>query len=220
MSNRRQSQSRRSNACTWHRHSPEDQEGRARAATARQAPHRHGPTILECWRIIMDDIFTKPASTYQLSDYRMWRMVLSPTRWQSCALSVPLQWQPVKFDQANTNQVPDNAKGVYTFVVKPEIANHPSCSYLLYVGKAEKQSLQARFLQYFKHKAKGEQSRWVHITEMLMKWDGFLWFYFAEISDVTKVVETEDELLAAYLPPANRKFPAKIRHAVARLFSH
>lgn len=168
----------------------------------------------------MDDIFSKPPSTYELKDYRLWRMVLSPTQWQSCKVPVKLAWRAVKFHRGNTNRVPNDARGVYTFVVKPGIADHPSCSYLMYVGKAQKQMLRDRFCQYFVEKAKGEKSRRPHVTEMLWKWEGFLWFYYAEISNTTKIKGVEDELLAAYLPPSNRTLPSRVRRAVAKLFAH
>lgn len=168
----------------------------------------------------MDDIFLKPPSTYELKDFRLWRMVLSPPRWQSCNLPVRLTWRAVRFERANMNRVPNNAKGVYTFVVKPGIADHPSCAYLMYVGKAERQVLRSRFSQYFDEKDKGETSRRPHVTEMLLKWEGFLWFYYAEISDTTKIKPVEDELLAAYLPPSNRTFPSRVRRAVAKVFAH
>lgn len=168
----------------------------------------------------MDDIFTKSPGVYVLADYRMWRMVLAPKQWQSYSQTVNLSWRGIKFEPRNANRVPNNAKGVYSFVVKPEIANHPSCAYLLYVGKAQKQVLRERFTQYFDEKAKGEKSRRPHVTEMLLKWEGFLWFYYAEISSTVKINEIEDSLLAAYLPPSNRQFPSSVRHAVKKLFAH
>ena len=168
----------------------------------------------------MDDIFSKPPSTYKLEDFRLWRLVLSPPQWRSCNLPVRLAWRSVRFKRANASQVPNNARGVYTFVVKPGIANHPSCAYLMYVGKAERQVLRDRFSQYFAEKDKGETSRRPHVTELLVKWQDFLWFYYAKISDATKIKRVEDELLAAYLPPSNRAFPSRIRRAVAKLFAH
>ncbi len=168
----------------------------------------------------MDDIFTKPVNAYVLADYRVLRMVLAPKHWQSCSLPVSLAWRGVKFEKGNASRVPNNANGVYSFVVKPEIANHPSCAYLLYVGKAQNQVLRDRFSQYFDEKAKGENSRRPHVTEMLLKWDGFLWFYYAEISSTAKIKKVEDSLLAAYLPPSNRQFPSSVRHAVKKLFAH
>lgn len=90
----------------------------------------------------------------------------------------------------------------------------------MYVGKAEKQDLRVRFSQYFKEKKKGELSRRPHVTEMLLKWDEFLWFYYAEISDISKIRLIEEELLAAYLPPSNRTFPSKVRRDVKKVFAH
>jgi hypothetical protein len=167
----------------------------------------------------MDDIFfaKKP---YELKDYRLTRMVLSPDQWRSCKLPLELSWRRIKFSRANAHRIPKNARGVYTFVVRPEVANHPSCSYLLYVGKADEQGLRSRFRQYVTERNQGEESRRPHITEMLLKWDGFLWFYYASITKRTKIKAVEDELLAAYLPPANKAFPSKIRRAVAKLFAH
>ena len=169
---------------------------------------------------MIDDIFSKPPSTYKLSDFRLTRMVLSPKHWQACKLPVKLAWHRVKFAYGNAVHVPENERGVYTFVVKPGIASHPSCSYLLYVGKVENQMFRSRFRQYLAEKAKGAKSRRPHVTEMLLKWDGFLWFYYAAISKKNKIKTVENRLLAAYLPPSNRVFPSTVRHAVATLLAH
>jgi hypothetical protein len=166
----------------------------------------------------MDDIFTKPTAAYSLRDFRLSRMVLSPAHWQSCALPVQLGWEGVKFEPQNATSVPADARGVYTFVVQPGIAEHPSCSYLMYVGMARRQGLRGRFCQYLDEKAAGEQSRRVHVTDMLLKWDGFLWFYYAALQDETQIKPVEDELLTAYLPPVNKSFPSTVSRDVRRLF--
>src|SRR5262249_5226672 len=110
--------------------------------------------------------------------YRVDRMVLSPRHWGSCKLAVQLNWKPVKFKAANAKKVPKNQKGVYSFVVKPRIANHKNVSYLIYVGKAQKQSFQARYRQYLGHFRKGEKSKWFHVAMFLHKWQDHLWFYW------------------------------------------
>jgi len=51
-------------------------------------------------------------------------MLLSPRHWEACKLSIPLAWKPVKFVASNALKVPNNQKGVYSFIVKPRIANH------------------------------------------------------------------------------------------------
>ena len=50
---------------------------------------------------------------------------------------------------------------------------------------------------------------------MLTKWNGYLSFCYAPISDESKIVETEDALIAAYLPPANVEMPGKLRRRMA-----
>lgn len=169
----------------------------------------------------MHDIFptAKPGTQFKLVDYRLSRFVLSPDQWRSYSLTLPLNWTVVPFTAPNVAKVPDDCAGVYSFVVKPGIANHPECSYLLYVGKVESQDFRARYRQYIGEKSKGSGSRRPHVTDMLLKWDGFLSFCYAPIATKASIESVEDALLAAYLPPANKDFPASISHAHRRVFA-
>ena len=56
------------------------------------------------------------------------------------------------------------------------------------------------------------------MTDMLEKWDGFLWFCFASIEQANLIEDVEKTLLAAYLPPTNKEFPAKVGRALRELF--
>lgn len=105
-------------------------------------------------------------------------------------------------------------------MVQPGIANHPAISYLLYVGKVEKQGFRDRFRQYLNERVVGEKARRVHVTEMLDKWDGYLWFCFAAVDDQQAIEGVEDALLAAYLPPVNKDFPATISRSLKKLFAN
>jgi len=80
--------------------------------------------------------------------------------------------------------------------------------------------LRDRFSQYLSDKKRGDLSRRLHVVEMLDKWDGYLWFYYAVIHKRKDIKKVENALLAAYLPPSNHKFPASVRHALAKIFSH
>ncbi len=166
----------------------------------------------------MYDIFKQEGKAYTLSDYKLIRMVLAPEHWSNYSSSVKLEWCGEKFENARANHIPKE-NGVYTFVVKPGIAGHPSCSYLLYVGKAEKQALAIRFKQYLTERQKGDDSRRPHVVEMLKKWDGFLWFYYATIKKQSEITEVENQLLAAFLPPSNRTFPCSVRRSICKLFA-
>jgi len=164
----------------------------------------------------MDDPFSarKP---FTLGNYRLTRLVLSPDHWKKFSSPSKLAWEVTKFELSNAKNVPNKKSGVYSFVVKPNIAEHPACAYLMYVGKAEDQSLRARFKQYFPHRT--ETSRRTNISKMLRLWDSHLWFYFASIADLTKIDATEQALLNAYLPPFNSRYKGTVAKQLRYLFS-
>lgn len=147
-------------------------------------------------------------------------MILSPGQWCACNLPLSLQWETIRFAKENVGKVPEDRKGVYTFVIQPGIANHPAISYLLYVGKVEKQGFRNRFRQYLGERIAGEKARRVHVTEMLDKWEGYRWFCFAAVDDEGQIEAVEDALLAAYLPPVNKDFPGTISRSIKKLFGH
>src|SRR5579864_635031 len=74
-------------------------------------------------------------------------VTLWPKRWKGYSNPHPLKWTLVKLEDASrkANAVPSGA-GIYTLLVQPGIADHPSCSFLLYVGQTK--SLLARFGDY------------------------------------------------------------------------
>lgn len=169
---------------------------------------------------MIQDIFpTFSTQEAPLAYYRVDRMLLSPRHWKACNLAFQLQWRPVKFDAANATQVPDNRRGVYSFLVKPDIASHADVAYLIYVGKVERQFFRARFLQYVGHFKKGENSNWYHVASFLHKWQGHLWFYWAEIPQQNQIDATETTLISSFLPPGNHKFKGAVKKEVNLVFS-
>lgn len=166
--------------------------------------------------IKMDDPLFAPSNRTSLAEFIPKRMLLSPAHWKSCNLSDSLQWEWTKFARSNSRNVPNDKSGVYSFLVQPGIADHPACSYLMYVGKAEKQSLRQRFNQYFRDEA--EDSRRPHIYEMFRLWKGHLWFYFAIVSDDAKIDAVEHALIHAYLPPRNHEYKGSVKRQMQKLF--
>lgn len=57
-------------------------------------------------------------------------------------------WEELKFLASEVDNVPDKP-GLYTFVIEPNIANYPSNSYLMYIGKT-KRTLRQRFKEYIR----------------------------------------------------------------------
>jgi hypothetical protein len=138
------------------------------------------------------------------------RIPLVPSQWKKYPAHLNYTWHAVPYHKSGIPLVPDNAVGVYAFVVNPGIAGH-DLGYLLYVGKAEKQSLRARFKQYFKeHKdPKGRP----YVRQMLDYWSGYLEFRYTTLN-ASMVSSVEDALLDAFIPHCNERFSATIRPAV------
>ena len=159
----------------------------------------------------------RPARRRALAEFHVKRMVLSPYQWAACQLALDLDWEAVKFTPRNMRRVP-KTRGVYTFLVQPGIANHPSCSYLLYLGETQDQDFRKRYQQYLREKRNSDKSARPHVADMLQKWDGFLWFCYARIDQDNIIEDIENTLLTAYLPPTNKDFPANVSRALRRLF--
>lgn len=170
----------------------------------------------------MHDILPRPAATTisPLTPYRLDRMVLSPHQWRTYQLRTPLQWEKIRFTPANAQHVPQR-RGVYSFVIQPGIANHPCCSHLMYIGQTEAQNFRTRYRQYLREQriALDANPRRYHVTQLLRNWRGYLWFIYAPVNGTNRITRVENALLSAYLPPANRAFPATIRPAVHLLFN-
>ena len=145
-----------------------------------------------------------------LKRYQIERMVLSPKFWAEFKMPIRLKWTVVKYHKNQKDKLPEK-QGVYTFIVKPGIADHPECSYLLYVGQTEAQNFKKRFSQYFleERKTKGRE----HIKLMARLWKKHLWYCYAPIDDLSLISQIEDSLINAFVPPLNRKFPGVLGKA-------
>src|ERR1700733_8602770 len=126
------------------------------------------------------------------------RLVLSPSQWATYKERVRLQWDIVKFDKAHKDSIPKDKEGVYTFVLKPGIANHPHCAYLLYVGKTQRQGFRKRFLQYFDEAKRPVGRGREHVKNMVRLWRRHLWFCLAAIDDIAQIDIVESDLKNAF----------------------
>jgi len=136
--------------------------------------------------------------------------VMSPVQWNGLALPVPLDWTRARFDEGSVDQIPADKIGVYSFVIEPNIANHPSCAYLMYIGQTTDQNFRTRYQQYLGHQ-RAEDSNRLLVQFMVKSWPDNLWFYYAPIDDPNLIEETEDQLLMAFKPPIPRAYPAELR---------
>lgn len=141
------------------------------------------------------------------------KFILNPNMWNSLTLPVTLDWTVIPFHENQVPNIPDNMVGVYSFVVKPDIANHTDCSYLMYIGQTIHQSFRLRYKQYLQDQ-RTMRGRY-YVVRMLTTWPDNLWFCYAPIQQLEYIQEIEDQLKISYIPPVNRDWPAEIRGAMA-----
>lgn len=144
----------------------------------------------------------------ELRSFQVNNMILNPNLWRKYPDRINLDWRKIQFGEAQRDCIPDSQCGVYSFVVMPGIARHVACAYLLYVGKTER-SFRERYDEYLYGQKTGRIE--AHKYEMLIKWREHLWFCYASITQVNIIKQMEDDLIAAYLPPYNKEFPASVR---------
>lgn len=137
---------------------------------------------------------------------------LWPKKWRELVeyLSGSLEWKVFPFNPESADRVP-NKNGIYTFLIQPCIAYHPACSYLVYVGKAERKTLRVRFKDYVREvqDPKGRPR-----ILRLNKHQGHVYFCCTEIVKTSRIEELEKRLISAYLPPYNDNLPAEISRII------
>lgn len=137
-----------------------------------------------------------------------WSFFLWPRRWQSYADASKKDWKMVKLEKPNKKNIPKTS-GIYSLLVQPMIADHPACTFLVYIGKSD--DLNRRFGEYL-NKEKKVTGR-PKVFRILHKCEAHAWFCYFTI-DMDALDEAEDKLLAAYLPPCNDSYPAEVRRVV------
>lgn len=137
---------------------------------------------------------------------------LLPEAWQKFnhnQAAFPCSWKIIKLDEMCKNDI-DLAKepGIYTLLLQPGIAAHPSCSYLMYVGQTS--DLHRRFRDYLRHE-KIKRKR-PNVFRLLNIYSGKIWFCFTKVA-AHQLNDYENALMNAYIPPVNDKnrLPAEIR---------
>lgn len=140
--------------------------------------------------------------------------ILWPQQWRRCAAFRGVRWRRIKYVPSQIRTLP-NEPGIYAFVVSPSVGGTPDFNYLLYVGKAERQTLRDRCGQY-RYEPRRRKPR-VHIVRMLRNWRGHLHLYYAPV--LRDVTDVEDRLLAAFMPPCNPDLPGRLS-GIGRLIYH
>lgn len=147
--------------------------------------------------------FADKAET-EIGKYRV-EMTLSPSKLNFTAYCVPnLNWESVKYGEAELDLVPDDKRGVYAFAICEPNALLPPHGYVLYIGIAGRdsdRSLRKRYKDYLNAKKVMKRSR---IAHMIGTWHSVLRFFFVSVDDAMSTEDLElleKQLNTALLPP-------------------
>lgn len=143
----------------------------------------------------VDIIKARTEGKAHVQDFTLW-----PKLWKSFSMRSSFSWAEKSLQRAALSSIPRNP-GIYTFVIKPDIANHPSCAYLVYTGRSK--DLHERFKQYLdiqdgtrRHSPKMEQG--------LIQYKEYLYFIFSPFKKVS-LKKAEQALIDVFIPPWNDK---------------
>jgi len=138
---------------------------------------------------------------------------LVPKFWAEYDKGDSLNWEHIKFDRPTIRASRKNLvgrTGVYTLVIRSEVAGHPHANYLIYVGKTTSQDFYERWMEELRL-PKRYPPKQKYLRTMLRKWGNHMWACFAEMDE--SIGEMEDALKAAWCPPANQDLPGILNQA-------
>lgn len=140
------------------------------------------------------------------------QFLLYPPYWKDKKnqIHLNLSWRFVPFSRTNITSIPDDAKGIYCFVVEPKIANFFETKYLFYIGKTTR-TFRQRYSEYLDDQ-EGKGKPRPKVLELLDVYAKHLFFYFAPIANDADIALVEDKLIDAFVPWVNTQIPeAKIK---------
>ena len=133
-------------------------------------------------------------------------VVLWPERWAALQLPANLTWTVLPFSPQSAPTISDSA-GVYAFLVRPQCALTLETSYLMYVGKTDRQ-LRQRFREYLRERDSGQIRP--KLLRILPLYGQHLFFAFAPIPMGYTTTAIESALLTAFIPPGNDQIDAHV----------
>ncbi len=142
------------------------------------------------------------------------KFILAPPYWEGLATKPynTYKWQKIHFSEKN-RRVLNDVEGLYFFVLSPSIANAIFINYLLYIGETD--SISRRFGEYLDKIGDPKSSQYQMFT-LIDDYPSHLEFYYVEIPGLqTRARKSqEDELLTAFMPPVNNKYPQWVEKLV------
>ncbi|MCB9968267.1 MAG: GIY-YIG nuclease family protein [Geminicoccaceae bacterium] len=148
--------------------------------------------------------------------------VLIPQRINGFQCETALNWASVPFQLESIKQV-SNKPGIYAFIIRSDTANLPPHGYVMYVGIAKQRKRQSflrqRFREYLREQDRADEPRRSHISDMLRRWRGLIYFYFATVEEDSNLLDKiEIDLNDAFQPPKSHGDLSATVRAAKRAF--
>ena len=137
--------------------------------------------------------------------FLLWRR-----QWDEFVPSVALAWEEHHFDERELPKIPEY-HGIYAFCIKPVLATNLSTSYLIYIGETTR-PMRERYREYLREKR--DPLGRARVYAFFNKYQAHISFFCSPLPSGVSTRKVESELLAAYTPPLNSKFPASIARVV------
>lgn len=131
---------------------------------------------------------------------------LDMNRWKKFKTRHKLNWQKLRFGQANHSSIPTQ-RGIYAFTVELSPTKLPGHGYIMYVGITGDESnanLYKRYAQYLRA-LKNEDGR-PAVLYMMKNWRDHLFFNFVPLPDTSIDLHTiETAFINSVIPPVNKR---------------
>ncbi len=157
----------------------------------------------------VNDLDSNNEARAHMRSFLLWKR-----RWDTFAPVVTLQWEEYAYGEANVDSVP-NRPGVYAFCIRPNIDANLNTSYLMYIGETRR-TLRQRYREYLREEF--DPIGRAHVYDFINMYRSHLTFCCAPLAAGVSPEQVEDGLLAAYMPPCNRRFPAEVRRVASVVY--
>lgn len=120
-----------------------------------------------------------------------------------------LNWDSIKYGEAELQRVPNDKRGVYAFVVCLHEFDYilPTHGYIMYIGISGRRSARPLRERYREYLNQTKILRRRHIARMIGTWHKVLRFFFAPVDDDVSsddLMALEKQLNTALLPPFSK----------------
>ncbi|MYJ51402.1 MAG: hypothetical protein F4093_01810 [Gammaproteobacteria bacterium] len=116
----------------------------------------------------------------------------------------PFLWNSIRFGKNEIQDVPDNQRGLYAFIIADQRTFLPPHGYIMYIGIAGRDSNRSLRERYGDYLTQSEVERRPAVKRMIVNWHRILRFHFAPVDNnipSAQLRAMEKRLITAFLPP-------------------